>query len=267
MKKMLKIVKIICWILAVTGTGLLLGFIETEQYDRTIKRVFINIDYGGADVMVTVANIDSIVRRSNGELRGKSLVSVNTGKIVDAILREPFVELVNVYENNEGYLFIDVWQRKPVLRIINQKFESFYIDGSGKLLPVKPGYPAHVLVANGFIPDSFLKNRFRRITLPPPSYPVVPDSVMTGLLRLALFLSNDPYFKTAIDQVFVNGQHEFELIPKKGDQVVFLGDACNLEEKFGKLQIFYDQGLNQIGWNKYHFINIKYTNQVVCSKL
>ena len=46
-----------------------------------------------------------------------------------------------------------------------------------------------------------------------------------------------------------------------------LGRADDLDHKFKKLLAFYNKGLNSIGWNKYNYINIKYRNQVVCSKL
>jgi len=65
----------------------------------------------------------------------------------------------------------------------------------------------------------------------------------------------------------VNERHELELIPRKGNHVVLLGDTQELKEKMNKLFIFYTQGLNKIGWNNYQVINIKYKNQVVCSKL
>jgi cell division protein FtsQ len=45
------------------------------------------------------------------------------------------------------------------------------------------------------------------------------------------------------------------------------GDAKDFEEKFEKLKTFYTEGLNKTdGWNKYSTINIKYKNQVVCTK-
>jgi cell division protein FtsQ len=38
-------------------------------------------------------------------------------------------------------------------------------------------------------------------------------------------------------------------------------------EKFEKLHTFYLQGLNTTGsWNKYSVINLKFKNQIVCTK-
>ena len=39
-----------------------------------------------------------------------------------------------------------------------------------------------------------------------------------------------------------------------------------MEEKFNKLEIFYSEGLNYVGWNKYSIIKLDYNGQVVCEK-
>lgn len=253
------------WILLLAGVVVLLGFIDAEQSDRPVRKISINIGYGGADMLMTASDIDSLLRKNKGELKGKPLGMINTTSIANLLRKQAYVSKVNVYETNEGNLNIDIMQREPVLRIVNQNQEGFYLDREGNPLPLNPDYPAHVLVANGFIKDSFIKNPKLRATFS--IYPNKPDSLLTGLYKLAVLLAGDPYFKTAIDQVFVNEWQEIELIPRKGNHVVLLGDTEDLKEKLNKLFIFYTKGLNEIGWNKYQLINIKYRNQVVCSKL
>jgi cell division protein FtsQ len=64
----------------------------------------------------------------------------------------------------------------------------------------------------------------------------------------------------------VNKNTEFELVPKVGRHIIVFGDIDNMEKKFDKLIVFYKEGLNKTGWDKYKIINLKYENQVVCSK-
>lgn len=267
MKKLLKILFILMWVLLVAGAGVLIGFAETEQYYRPCKKVHISIDYGKADILITTQDVDSLIRRTAGNLSGKPLGWVNTGKIEKTIRQQPYVEKVKVFENNKGEVFLEIRQREPILRIINEKFESYYLDGSGKLLPLNPRFPARVLVANGKIKDSYLQNKNRRINILAVSDSAYADSLLTRLYKLAMFISRDKDLKSRIDQVYVNEQEEFELIPRLGAQVILLGGVDNMEEKFLKLQQFYTLGLEKIGWNKYNIINIKFKNQVVCSKL
>jgi cell division protein FtsQ len=266
MKKFLKILQIVFWILFVAGAGVLVGFAEVEQYDRLCTKINVSIDYGKADILITKTDVDSIILKTAGSLKNKPLGLINTRRIEYAIRQQPYVEKVSVYERNDGNLYVDVVQREPILRIINRNYESFYLDGSGSLLPVNPKFSARVLVANGFIDHSYYKNPGFRINMLGLSDSIFSDSLMTSLYRLAMFITRDPFLRAQIDQIYVNGQQEFELIPLIGNHVIMLGDANDLGEKFARLMAFYRLGLNSIGWNKYRIINIKYRNQVVCSK-
>ncbi|HNY01684.1 MAG TPA: hypothetical protein PKG48_03810 [Bacteroidales bacterium] len=267
MQKILKIAKIVMWVLLVAGAGVLVGFVEVNQYSRPCRNVEVSIDYGSADVLITRHEIDSILLRSAGILKGKPLGYINTAAIEATIRQQPYVEGVVVYENNEGTVFIDIRQREPLLRIINRKYESFYLDVSGTLLPVSPNFSARVVVANGCIDDSYLKNPNYQVNILALSDSIYYDSLLTNLYRLTMYISHDKFLKSQISQIYVNETREFELIPRVGDHVILLGKAEDLDDKFRRLFAFYRLGLNKIGWNKYNIINIKYKNQVVCSKI
>jgi len=267
MKKFLKILKIVVWVLLVAGAGVVVGFAEVEHYGKPCSKVVVSIDYGAADVLITKKDIDSIVLRTAGAIKGKPLGYINTGSIEGAIRKQSYVAKVKVFENNEGSLFIQIRQREPLLRIINRKYESFYLDESGTLLPVNSNFSARVLVANGVIDDSYIKNPNYRVNILALSDSIYYDSLLTNLYKLTMYITHDKFLKAQIDQIYVNDCGEFELIPRIGNHVILLGTANDLEDKFRKLYAFYRLGLNKIGWNKYNVINIKYKNQVVCSKI
>jgi cell division protein FtsQ len=267
MKKFLKILVIVLWVLLVAGAGTLVGFVEVEHYSNPCRKIDIRISYGASDVLITKKDVDSIVLKTAGMLKGKPLGYINTGSIENAIRKQAYVAKVSVYENNEGTIFIQIRQREPLLRIINRKYESFYLDESGALLPVNPNFSARVLVANGLIDDSYMKNPNYRVNVLALSDSVFYDSLMTNIYKLTMYISHDKFLKAQIAQIYVNESGEFELIPRIGNHVILLGNADDLEDKFKRLFAFYKFGLNKIGWNKYNVINIKYKNQVVCSKI
>jgi cell division protein FtsQ len=265
MKRLKKILKIVLRVVLVAGAIVLFAFADYEQSGTPVRRVRVNIAYGQSDVLITPAIVDTMIRKNRGELKGKPVDAINTSALAKLVRSDPYVKRADVYESNDGYLNIDVVQREPVLRIVSQSQEGFYIDRDGNALPVHPEYPAHVLVANGFIPDSFIGNPKMKARFA--MEPCESDSLIDRLYTLAMVLSDDPSYRNMFDQVYVNEQKEFELVPKKGNHVVLLGTTDGLEEKLGKLLIFYNKGLNEIGWNRYQIINIKYKNQVICSKL
>ncbi|MDP1623493.1 MAG: hypothetical protein Q8M08_14265 [Bacteroidales bacterium] len=267
MRKFLKILLIVFWILLVAGAGVLIGFVEVKHYSHACKKVEISINYGAADVLITKKVVDSILMKTAGSLKGKPLGYINLGSIENALRKQPYVAKVAVFENNEGTLFIEIRQREPLLRVINRKYESFYLDESGTLLPVNPNFSARVLVANGFIDDSYIKNPNYQVNILALSDSGFYDSLLTNLYKLTMYITHDKFLKAQIAQIYVNESREFELIPSIGNHVILLGKAEDLDDKFKRLYAFYKFGLSKIGWNKYNVINIKYKNQVVCSKI
>jgi cell division protein FtsQ len=81
------------------------------------------------------------------------------------------------------------------------------------------------------------------------------------------YTSNNEFWNATVQQLYVNANGEIEFIPRIGNHTVILGDDQLLESKFNKLLLFYQEGMNKKGgWNQYSTINLKFKNQVVCTK-
>ena len=58
-----------------------------------------------------------------------------------------------------------------------------------------------------------------------------------------------------------------QLIPKLGDQIIDFGYPDeNIQDKFKRLSVFYQDGLPYEGWNKYKSISLAFDGQVVAKK-
>ncbi|HEY4197539.1 MAG TPA: cell division protein FtsQ, partial [Mucilaginibacter sp.] len=77
------------------------------------------------------------------------------------------------------------------------------------------------------------------------------------------YIRKDSLWDAQIAQVYVDQNHEIELIPRVGNQRILIGNADSLDIKFHNLLAFYKQALPQVGWDAYKLINIKYSNQIV----
>ncbi len=267
MKKLVKILIIVMWIALVGGFCTLLGFTNIEQNDSKCKDYVINIDYGKADVLVTRDDIYELVAKTGNPLKGQYNGTIDVEKVERAIKHQPYVADANVYMSLEGMVTIEVTQRQPILRIYNQKNESFYLDGLGYLLPLNPAFSARVLVANGYIPESLFTNLCYLRDSVSLRDSLEFRSVMNNLYKLASFITKDRFLKAQIQQIYVEENGELELVPRVGNHTILLGTPEDLEEKFDRLFIFYKLGLSQTGWQRYNVINIKFKNQVVCSKI
>jgi cell division protein FtsQ len=56
------------------------------------------------------------------------------------------------------------------------------------------------------------------------------------------------------------------LIPKIKNQEINIGDIEDLDMKFDNLMCFYDKIIKHKGWGYYNIINLKYKDQIICSK-
>jgi cell division protein FtsQ len=192
---------------------------------------------------------------------------INVYKIERALNTHPSIAASEVAVTVNGDVSISIKQRKPIVRIINSKGESFYIDNHATVMPLADHYTARVLVVNGFIPEKY--SQFYHISVPQ----IEKDSafkaitVIDDVYEVANYIKNDSLLNSLIIQAYINNGREIELYPAIGNQKIIFGDDENIAEKFEKLKIFYTQGLNSVdGWNKYSIINLKYKNQVVCIK-
>jgi len=92
-------------------------------------------------------------------------------------------------------------------------------------------------------------------------------NTINKLNTIAKFIYMDKFWKAQIEQVFVDDNMDLELIPKVGRQVILFGDIDRMAEKFKFLKAFYKDKMSQVGWNKYIVINLKFRNQIVCTKI
>lgn len=83
---------------------------------------------------------------------------------------------------------------------------------------------------------------------------------------MASFLHDNKQYDDVFDQICIDNAGDICLVPKLGDMTVVVGDTNDLDKKFENLWAFFEQGISQTGWDTYSVINLKYRDQVVCTK-
>jgi len=90
--------------------------------------------------------------------------------------------------------------------------------------------------------------------------------VWFDILELGKKIHGDEFWGSQIVQIYLNRQGKFELIPRVGAHLILLGDITELDNKFEKLEVLYKKAFPVEGWNNYERIDLRYKNQVVCTK-
>lgn len=242
-----------------------LGFAEHRQDVMPCTEVEVMIKDTMGHNFVEEAEIMELVRNKFGTLKGKPLSSINISLLEKIINTNPFIADAEVFSTIDGKIKIEVKQRTPIVRIVNVKDESFYIDDQGVFMPLSGDYTARVTVANGFIFDTESE---RRVTVfdGEKRDTAIKLSRIDEIFHVADYIYHHEFWNAMIEQIYINAEGDIELIPRVGSQNIVLGTSEELERKLNKLFLFYREGLNKTGWNKYKTINLKYEGQVVCTK-
>ncbi len=131
-------------------------------------------------------------------------------------------------------------------------------------MPTSDNYTARVPVASGFITDR--QHVMQRYNVANMSDSLKQISNLDELFELATFIRNNEFWRAQIQQIIVEPNGELTLVPTVGDHHILLGHTDKMEQKFKKLLLFYHKGLNKTGWDQYSHINLKYKDQVICTK-
>ncbi len=253
-------------ILSIISTIIIIGVILTIiiHSKQLCKGAFVHINYENASPFITDTDILSIVDKLYPEIKNTKSSEINIELIESNIKSNPFVENAEVSLDLNGNINIQVKQKKPLVRVFPKKGESYYITYDKKLMPISKFGNERVVVASGEIKQRYsslvtLKDYISNDN-------TMDNYVLYKIWKTAMVLNENTFLKALIDQIYINENNEIELIPRVGDHLIILGDIDNLESKFENLEVMYSQGFQKVGWDKYSIINLKFKNQVVCTR-
>ncbi len=262
-----KILTLVLWIIGVTGLISALAFVSIEQKKVLGKNINIKIESDDETEFVNEEVIKGFLKEKGDTLMQQKMEEINVYDLENALNAHPSIENAEVSATVTGNVNISIKQRKPIARVYNLSGENYYIDENAKLMPNCDNYTARVPIVNGFIAEKY--SSYINKSLVDLSKDSLTKSrlVLDDVFLVCNFIDKDSTLKSLIHQVYVNEKKEIELMPVVGSHKIILGNSEDLEDKFENLQLFYTQGLNNTnGWNKYSIVNLKYKNQVVCTK-
>ncbi|MCR5819345.1 MAG: cell division protein FtsQ/DivIB [Bacteroidaceae bacterium] len=175
---------------------------------------------------------------------GRSLSEVDLEQLEKVLTASPYIDAALCYQTAEGRVTIQVTPRHPVLHVINDHGDDFYIDNFGETMP-RGHHVIDLIVMTGNVPRAKAGKLYS---------------------QLGTRLEDDEFWNQQIEEIHVTSEGELELTPRIGQHLILLGDTSNIDDKLSRMRIFYEQGLNKAGWNRYKTISLKYANQVICTK-
>lgn len=263
MKGMFKIVGLLA--LAISVIVILISA-NNFQSESKIKTPNIVIDVQGEFAFLTEGELFQRIKKQNLLPESNQVNALDIERIEKFVKNMSEVLDVKVYVNIGGAWNIDVKIRKPIARIFNENGESFYLDELGYKIQPSYLYTARVVVVTGAINDLRDDKCVSQIINNPH---LINNYQIDDIYRISYYVCKNPFLLAMIGQIHRQKNGDFVLIPRIGDHKIIFGSAYSNSEvrtKFRKLANFYSDGLPYEGWSTYDCINLKFDNQVVCSK-
>ncbi|MBN1183689.1 MAG: hypothetical protein JXB49_15465 [Bacteroidales bacterium] len=261
---MKKLKKISVWIVVLVYLIGISGFVTQKHEGILCNKIEVIIADSLAKRFLNRDDINKLILSNNLAVLGEPIASINTDSIERLVLANTMVKNCEAYTTVDGKLNIKVNQREPVVRIIDMYNQNYYLDAEGSIITMSSRFTPHVLVVNGNIKTPFSIRKVENI------YAKQYDKKATHLREIhemSMFIKQNQFWNSQIEQMYLNKKGEYEIIPRVGPHLIILGNAEGFKEKLDKLWIFYNEGLKNTGWNKYLKINLKYKDQIVCSKI
>lgn len=156
------------------------------------------------------------------------------------------IELVrksDVFIDVNGTMVIDIEQRKPIARFIDNKS---YLDEDGLVMPKSKYYSARVPVIKGYA------NTQDQLDL---------------IYKLSNYIKDDKFLSQSATEILIDSNSNFSIKLRDYRFKILIGQLNNLDLKIKNFKAFYiNASANQI-LNKYSVINLQFDNQVVCVKI
>lgn len=270
---MKRVFNIIVFIVLASGMVFLFVFANVKQKELLCSEFIIDIEYNGAPPLIDKSTIKREIIRSGIRIKDQPVSSIKAPQLQQLLKSNPYVKKATISVSVNGVVKANILQRNPLVRVVDSEYNQCILDDEGHIMPVNYEFPVRLVLANGFI------NNFKDVSAKTVSQVTTSSreryhtkkninlpTDLSNIHKVARKLKTDSLTSALIEQIYINDKREIELIPKVGEQSIIVGDTVLIDHKLRNLRVFYDHGMKNFAWNNYKVINLKYRNQVVCSK-
>jgi cell division protein FtsQ len=171
------------------------------------------------------------------------LKEINIKLLEESLDNHPSIEKAEVYSNLDGTVHIEIWQQQPIARLMF-KNRSEYLTENSTLMPLSDHFSEKVPLVTG--PLAFAQKE------------VVAD--------FWLMVSQKKDLTHSFSGLHCAADSNWTIYPAKGDYLINLGRAKDLEHKIDNLENFFKFSGKIKELQKLESINLEFNNQVICRK-
>ncbi|NNK83053.1 MAG: hypothetical protein HKO92_08010 [Flavobacteriaceae bacterium] len=219
----------------------LYAFSSQKSMERNLTGLTVNF-IGDENLYITRQTVNKLLIQNEEGVTSVPKDILDLNELESILNSNPMIKSAEVYVTVNGEVKAEVEQRKPIARVSTNA--SFYIDDEGYYMPLSSNHSARVPLVTGFIDKNKLENVFK-----------IADRVY-----------NDVFLKKHIIEIHQDKNESIHLKTRVFDFEIILGHLDNLDQKINNLKAFYQKAKKDNTFNNYSKVNLKFNNQVVCTK-
>jgi len=219
----------------------LFAFSSSRNATRKVQEpTIVFVDKGAP--YITAQTVSKLLIQNQEAVTSKPKETLDLNLVENALNSNPMIKSAQVFMHINGALNVEIEQKEPIARV--HAGASYYIDSDGRYMPLSNNHTARVPFVTGYVQKNDLSNVF-----------VVAEKVY-----------NDDFLKKNVVQIHQRQDNTVYLKLRNYKFIVELGSVKHLDKKINNLKAFYQKGLKDHILNQYSSINLKFDNQVVCTK-
>lgn len=223
------------------AVAFLYSFSSQRNESRNFKEA--DIEFAQSEGFITREVVNNLLIQKFGTIKSIRKDKLDLNNVEKSLDKNPMIDKAEVYATVDGKLRAVITQKKPVARIF-QGAESYYIDYKGGKMPLSDTYTARVPLVAGEV-----------------------DSIDAPKLHDVLnYINDDGFLKKNIIGIEVAANGDLVMKSRNYGYLIQFGKPQNVEAKFNNYKAFLQDAAKDTLIEQYKTINLKFTQQVVCTK-
>jgi cell division protein FtsQ len=220
----------------------LYSFTSSRNSQRKLKKSEV-VFVGENSNFVKQETVNKLLIENKTDVRSIAKEDLNLDKLETSINQHPMIEKSDVFVTVDGVLKVVVKQKTPIGRVFDD-LGSFYIDYEGNTMPLSDVNTARVPLVSGEITN---KNKKK----------------LSEVLKI---IYDDEFLKKNIIGVQILAGDDLMMTNRNFNYEIEFGKMVNEKKKFKNYKAFFQKAVLDSTLYKYKKINLRFTQQVVCSK-
>jgi len=232
----------LCLVGVLALMGSLLVFANQRSAVRNIEKIDLKL-LSSNNHFITQEMVERLIIGQFPDSLTSSRKEIDLMLIENQLNQHPMIANSEVFLSVDGILSAEVSQKTAIARVINQN-DSFYIDSEGNEMPLSEHYSAHVPLISGTLKEENKKS----------------------FIELLNKIYTDEFYKTTLTGIKINPDQSLVFTVRDYNYLVEFGFLKEIERKMDNYKAFVHYSKNDTIVKEYKNINLRFTEQVVCTK-